>query len=224
MDLEPVVFVVEDDESLRTSVQRLLRSAGYATQACDSAEGFLRHPRPDRPCCAVVDVNLPGLSGLDLQHALVETCDPMPIIFITGRGDIPMSVRAMKAGAIDFLPKPFDAAELLSAVARAIRRSIVAQRERARITEIRRRYATLTSREREVLWGVVAGKLNKQIAGELGAGEKTVKVHRSRVMQKMKARSFAELVRIGLALGVAPRGNRVSDLPPEEPNEAPEVG
>jgi FixJ family two-component response regulator len=198
----PTVFVVDDDASVRGAVARLLHSAGYQTETFASAEGFLAQSRFDAPGCILLDVRMPGLNGLELQQALAAADRQLPIVFITGHGDVPMSVRAMKAGAEDFLPKPFDDEELLNAVAQALNKSQREQNERTEVAEIRKRLSSLTPREREVLCHVVAGQLNKQIAADLSIAEKTIKVHRARVMEKMGASSLAGLVamtgRIGL--------------------------
>jgi FixJ family two-component response regulator len=198
----PTVFVVDDDASVRGALARLLDSAGYQTETFASAEGFLAQSRFDAPGCILLDVRMPGLNGLELQQALAAADRQLPIVFITGHGDVPMSVRAMKAGAEDFLPKPFDDEELLNAVAQALNKSQRAQNERTEVAEIRKRLSSLTPREREVLCHVVAGQLNKQIAADLSIAEKTIKVHRARVMEKMGASSLAGLVamtgRIGL--------------------------
>jgi FixJ family two-component response regulator len=212
MTAGPVVFVIDDDDSVRKSLQRLLRASGYTTKAFASAEDFQKSRPGPGSCCAIVDVKLPGLNGLELQHALARSDETLPIIFITGHGDISMSVKAMKAGAVDFLPKPFSADELLAAVQQALKNSVSDASDQAKLIEVRRRYATLTPRERDVMGGVVAGKLNKQIAAELGSGEKAVKVHRARVMQKMQARSLPDLVRMASRLNLGPRGRRTSDL------------
>jgi FixJ family two-component response regulator len=212
MTAGPVVFVIDDDDSVRKSLQRLLRASGYTTKAFASAEDFQKSRPGPGSCCAIVDVKLPGLNGLELQHALARSDETLPIIFITGHGDISMSVKAMKAGAVDFLPKPFSADELLAAVQQALKNSVSGASDQAKLVEVRRRYATLTPRERDVMGGVVAGKLNKQIAAELGSGEKAVKVHRARVMQKMQARSLPDLVRMASRLNLGPRGRRTSDL------------
>jgi FixJ family two-component response regulator len=190
----PIVYVVDDDASFRKAVSRLLRTAGLEVEALASAQEFLEHPMADRPSCLVLDVRMPGPSGMDLQAALEETRRDIPIVFMTGHGDVSTSVRAMKGGAVDFLEKPFRAPELLACVQRGLARSEQSREERAERAAIERRFATLTSRERDVLWLVVTGLLNKQIAGELGIAEKTVKIHRGQVMQKMAAGSVAELV------------------------------
>jgi FixJ family two-component response regulator len=196
MTADPIVYVVEDDEAVRRSLARLIRTVGLSVETFPSAKAFLDTPRPDRPACLVLDVRLPGPSGLELQAALGESQRAMPIIFITGHGNVPMSVQAMKSGAFDFLQKPFDDQELLGAIQRALDRSREARAENAERAAIGRRVQTLTPREREVLRLVVRGMLNKQIALRLGAAEKTIKVHRGRVMRKMAAESVADLVRM----------------------------
>jgi len=193
---DAIVYVVDDDEAVRRSLARLVRSVGLKVDTFASAQAFLEHKGQNRPSCLVLDVRLPGLSGLDLQTAMGQSQRTMPIIFITGLGNVPMTVRAMKGGAQDFLEKPFDEQELLDGIQRALARSREARAEDAERADIERRLATLTPRERQVLELVVAGLLNKQIAGELGAAEKTIKVHRGRVMKKMQADSVAELVRM----------------------------
>jgi FixJ family two-component response regulator len=197
---EPIVFAVDDDGSMREALSRLFRSIGMRARMFSSAEEFLRFERPDAPACLVLDVRLPGLSGLELQRELAEAA--MPIIFITGHGDIPISVQAMKAGAVEFLTKPFRDQVLLDAIQQAIRRDRANRKQRAQIAEQRALYDLLTQREREVLALVVAGLLNKQIAAQLGTTEFTVKIHRKAVMQKMQASSLADLVRMGAKLGV----------------------
>ena len=203
-DTEALVFVVDDDASLRASLQDLLESVGLQVVACASAQEFLRRPRPDMPGCLVLDVRLPGLSGLELQQELAKGDLAMPIIFITGHGDIPMSVQAMKAGAIDFLSKPFRDQDLLDAVHQALARARHAHAQRAKVEELRRRFAALTPRQRDVMTRMVAGRLTKQIAGELGTSEATVKTHRKQVMAKMRAESLADLISIADQLGLLP--------------------
>jgi FixJ family two-component response regulator len=190
------VFVVDDYAPVRSSISRLLRASGFAVAAFASAEEFLAHYDPQKVGCLLLDLAMPSLNGLELQHVLAKAGSLLPIIFLTGHGDIPKGVQAMKRGASDFLTKPVNDEDLLAAVRVAIEKDRVLRREQAELSEIRARLATLTPREREVLEYVVAGKLNKQIAGELGTVEQTVKVHRAHVMQKMKARSVAELVRL----------------------------
>jgi len=192
----PIVFVVDDDESMRESLDSLLRSVGLKTEVFSSSNDFLQSPPPNKPACLILDVRLPGLSGLELQTELKERGIEIPIIFLTGHGDIPMSVRAMKAGAIEFLTKPFREQELLDAVGQAIARDRERRRKRSEIAELSRRYEKLTPREREVMALVVAGLLNKQIAFELGVSEVTVKLHRGQMMHKMESESVAELVRM----------------------------
>ena len=204
MDADALVFVVDDDASLRASLQDLLESVGLQVVACASAQEFLRRPRPEGPSCLVLDVRLPGLSGLELQRQLVAGDLTIPIIFITGHGDIPMSVQAMKAGAVEFLPKPFRDQDLLDAIHQALARDRQARAQRAQREALRRRFDTLTPRQREVLARMVAGRLNKQIAGELGTSEATVKTHRQQVMAKMRAESLADLIRLADQLGLLP--------------------
>ena len=204
MDAEALVFVVDDDASLRASLQDLLESVGLRVVACASAQEFLRRPRPEGPSCLVLDVRLPGLSGLELQRQLAAGDRDMPIIFITGHGDIPMSVQAMKAGAVEFLPKPFRDQDLLDAIHQALARDRQAREQRAQREALRRRFDTLTPRQREVMARMVAGRLNKQIAGELGTSEATVKTHRQQVMAKMRAESLADLIRLADQLGLLP--------------------
>jgi FixJ family two-component response regulator len=196
------VYVVDDDESVRKALGRLLRSAGLRVETFASAQDYLGHDGADVPGCLVLDVYLPGLDGLELQRALNEAKDSLPIVFITGHGDIPMTVRAMKAGAVDFLPKPFDDRDLLAAVRQAVANDVQARQAKAKVSEVRQRVESLTPREREVLALVVSGLMNKQIGHRLGVTVKTVKVHRSQVMRKMNARSLAELVHLAERIGV----------------------
>jgi FixJ family two-component response regulator len=202
MEPDKLVFVVDDDASLRESLKDLLQSVGLRVEAFDSAQEFLRSKRPDAPSCLVLDVRLKGLSGLDLQKRLVEVDVDIPIIFITGHGDIPMAVQAMKAGAMEFLRKPFRDQDLLDAVQQALERDRKGREQRAEIAELRKRFDSLTPREREVMALVAAGLLNKQVAGELGTSEASVKVHRQHVMEKIGADSLAELVRVADKLGI----------------------
>jgi FixJ family two-component response regulator len=190
----PVVFVVDDDVSVRESLEALIREAGWQPETFASAEEFLAYPRVPGPSCLVLDVTLPDLDGLDLQQRIAADRTDMPIIFITGHGDVPITVRAMKAGAVEFLTKPFGDDVLLDAIRDAIERSEVALGQNAEIKELQDRYASLSRREQEVMALVVSGLMNKQVGGELGISEITVKAHRGRVMQKMKARSLAGLV------------------------------
>ena len=199
----PIVFVVDDDVSVRESLELLIRCEGWQPETFASAREFLARPRGLVPSCLVLDISLPGLSGLDLQkHVAVERPD-MPIIFITGYGDVPMTVQAMKAGAVEFLTKPFSDDVLLSGIRQAIERSETALRHEAEMRTLRDRYASLTGREREVMALVVAGLLNKQVGSDLGISEITVKAHRGRMMQKMKADSLADLVNMAGRLGLA---------------------
>jgi RNA polymerase sigma factor (sigma-70 family) len=205
IERQQTVFVVDDDDSVRKSLVRLLKSLGFPAKPYASAREFLDDWRRDpAPGCLVLDVQMPGLNGLELQEQLGDLAFPIPIIFITGHGDIPMSVRAMKAGAVDFLAKPFQAEALLRAVHEAVARNEERQAENAEHDAVARYFATLTPREREVMALVVRGLPNKRIATELGTSEKTIKVHRGRVMEKMKVQSVADLVRASQKLGIRP--------------------
>jgi FixJ family two-component response regulator len=199
---ETMVFVIDDDPSFRRSTEALIGSAGFNVQTFSSAEEFLRSRRPDVPACLVLDVRLPHLSGLDLQRELAKTSAQVPIIFITGHGDIPMTVQAMKGGAVEFLTKPFREQDLLDAINSAINFDRAARLQRLKLEDLRGRYDSLTTREREVMAHVVTGMLNKQVAQELGTTEKTIKVHRGHIMQKMGVKSFANLVRAAEKLGI----------------------
>jgi FixJ family two-component response regulator len=196
MNAQPTVFVVDDDAAVRDAIRDLLESVGLRVESFASGREFLAASKTDTPSCLILDVRLPGQSGLDFQQELTAANINIPIVFITGHGDIPMTVQAMKAGAVDFLPKPFRDQELLDAIHKAVDRDRVNREREAEITELRRRYADLTAREREVMVLVVRGLLNKQIAAELGASETTVKIHRGQVMRKMGAESLPDLVRM----------------------------
>lgn len=211
---EPVVFVVDDDDAFRDALRRLLTSAGFSVEAFATAQAFLGASRPAAPACLVLDVYLPGLSGLDLQRELIKRHAVLPIIFLTGRGDIAMSVRAMKSGAAEFLTKPFRPQDLLVAVEQAVECDRTERMQRQELAEMRQRYAQLTMRERDVLERVTAGLLNKQIAAEFGTRETTIKEQRAQVMQKMRASSLAELVRMSARL----------DIPQLEPLNPTKVG
>jgi FixJ family two-component response regulator len=199
----PIVFVVDDDVSVRESLELLIRNEGWQAETFQSAREFLVHPQVIAPCCLVLDVTLPDLSGLDLQKRIIDRTD-MPIIFITGYGDVPMTVQAMKAGAVEFLTKPFSADVLLSAIRDAIERSRTTLGHDAEVRELRQRYASLTPREREVMALVVSGLLNKQVGSKLGISEITVKAHRGSVVRKMEADSLADLVTMAARLRLAP--------------------
>ena len=198
---DPIIYVVDDDSSVRTSLERLVKSMGFRVRTFDSARSFLESASCDAPSCLILDVRMPQMSGLELQEELAIKGLDMPIVFITGHGDIPMTVRAMQKGAVDFLTKPFEDRDLLNAVAAAVRKDAAARARRADVAEIRKREQTLTPRERDVMALVTTGMLNKQIAAELGIEEGTVKVHRGRVMQKMGIPSLAELVKLNAELG-----------------------
>jgi FixJ family two-component response regulator len=199
---EPIVFVVDDDPSVRETLADLIASVGLSVLAFKSAREFLESRRPDAPACLVLDVRLPGLSGLELQRELLRIEAPIPIIFITGHGDIPMTVRAMKEGAVEFLAKPFRDQDLLDAIQHAIEIDRAARQERTIVAEVRQCYQSLTKREREVMKLIVSGLLNKQIAAQLGSSETTVKMHRGQIMHKMKAQSAVQLARMAEKIGI----------------------
>ena len=203
-DEQPVVFIIDDDEHVRETVAHLLRSVGLGAQAFGSTQEFMRAKRPDAPGCIVLDVRLPGASGLEFQRTLADSNIQLPVIFITGHGDIAMSVRAIKSGAEEFLTKPLREQELLDAVQACIEQDRVRRQEASLIAELQKRFNSLTSREREVLPLVITGRLNKQIAGQLELSEVTVKVHRGQIMRKMRARFLVDLVRMTDKLGIQP--------------------
>src|SRR6266404_6423118 len=202
----PTVFVIDDDDLVRASIQGLLKSVGLRSEAFGAAQEFLRSKRTDGPSCLVLDVRLPGVNGLDFQHELAEAGIRIPIIFITGHGDIPMTVKAMKEGAVEFLTKPFRDQDLIDAIHQALKKDGAACEQRAKAAELRGRYGSLTPREREVMQFVISGMLNKQIAGELGTSEVTVKMHRGQVMHKMEAESVVELLRMAETISINPAG------------------
>ena len=199
----PTVYVVDDDVSVREALKNLLQSVGLKVETFNSADTFLSSKPATAPSCLILDVRLPGLSGLDLQRQLAQTKHEIPIVFITGHGDIPMSVRAIKSGAVEFLTKPFRDQDLLDAVRQAVERDREARSRETEMTDLRQRYASLTTREQQVLGFVVRGLINKQIAAEIGISQPTVKLHRGRLMDKMRAESLADLISMAQKLGVA---------------------
>jgi FixJ family two-component response regulator len=223
-EFPPTVYVVDDEPAVLKALARLLRSAGFRPETFSSARDFILQHQANAPGCLVLDVTMPGFTGLELQQWLAHAHDPLPIIFVTGHGDVPTSVRAMKAGAVDFLTKPVDEQALLTAIENALRRDQEVRAARAGLASIRERLARLTPREREVLEHVVSGQLNKQIAADLGTVEKTIKVHRGRVMRKMEVESLAELVRLTEQAGVGRRDAQKPSPPAGLSESTPQPG